>query len=158
MDLFKVLLLISGILLVYLFSRKKQEKLDNTEPVVPTPTPVPSPLHTLEADHASPILQMSKENTHVTKEIQPLKTEDLLPQYDDANDFAKQNPVSKLLKEQNFLISGYHMGVNTVMQSNKIPYHDIRSVPPIPKESVGPFMNSSYETPMGSGRRLLEPM
>lgn len=85
-----------------------------------------------------------------------LKAEELLPKYDDQNEFAKQNPVSKLLKEQNFLISGYHVGINTVMQSNKIPYHDIRSVPPIPKESVGPWSQSSYETPVGSNRRQLE--
>lgn len=81
---------------------------------------------------------------------------DLLPKYDDANEFALQNPVSKLLKEQNFLISGYHVGINTVMQSNKIPYYDIRSAPPIPKEEVGPWSQSSYETPAGSGRRGLE--
>lgn len=85
-----------------------------------------------------------------------LKAEELLPKYDDANEFAKQNPVSNLLKEANFLIAGQHIGVNTVMQSNKIPYHDIRSVPPILKESVSPFNNSSYEAPVGSGRRTLE--
>lgn len=84
-----------------------------------------------------------------------VKAEDLLPQYDEANEFAKQNPVSNLLKEQNFLISGYHVGINTVMQSNKIPYHDIRSAPPIPKENVGPWSQSSYDTPMGSGRRQM---
>lgn len=85
-----------------------------------------------------------------------LTAEELLPTYNDQNEFAKQNPVSKLLKEQNFLISGYHVGINTVMQSNKIPYHDIRSVPPIPKESVGPWSQSSYETPVGANRRQLE--
>lgn len=86
-----------------------------------------------------------------------LKTEDLLPKYDEANDFTKENPVSKLLKEQNFLISGYHMGVNTQVQSNKIAYHDLRSAPVIPKQNVGPFLNSSYETFGGSaGRRFFE--
>ncbi len=85
-----------------------------------------------------------------------LNAADLLPTYDDANEFAKQNPVSNLLKEQNFLISGYHVGINTVMQSNKIPYHDLRSAPPIPKESVGPWAQSSYEVPVGAGRRGLE--
>jgi predicted RND superfamily exporter protein len=85
-----------------------------------------------------------------------VKAEDLLPQYDDANEFAKENPVSKLLKEQNFLVSGYHVGINTVMQSNKIPYHDIRSLPPIPKESVGPFLESSYEQSPAQMRRFFE--
>jgi hypothetical protein len=85
-----------------------------------------------------------------------LKAEDLLPKYDEANEFAKQNPVSDLLKEQNFLISGYHMGINTVLQSNKLAYHDLRSAPPIPKETVGPFLQSSYESPAGTNRRSLE--
>ncbi len=43
-----------------------------------------------------------------------LKAEDLLPKYDDANAFAKENHVSNLLKEQNFLISGYHVGIHCV--------------------------------------------
>jgi hypothetical protein len=85
-----------------------------------------------------------------------LTADELLPKYDDANAFAKENPVSKLLKEQNFLISGYHVGINTVMQSNKIPYQDIRSLPPIPKESVGPWNQSSYEQSPAQMRRFFE--
>jgi hypothetical protein len=85
-----------------------------------------------------------------------LTTKDLLPKYDAASDFVKQNPTTNLLHEQNFLQSGYHMGINTVVQSNKIPYLDLRSCPPIPKDKVSPFLNSSYEKPMGSGRRALE--
>lgn len=86
---------------------------------------------------------------------QQLTAEDLLPKYDDANEFAKENPVSKLLKEQNFLVSGHHIGINTVMQSNKIPYHDLRAAPPIPKETISPFLNSSYEQPMGANIKPL---
>lgn len=85
-----------------------------------------------------------------------LTTTDLLPKYDDASDFAKQNPVSKVLQEQNFLQSGYHIGINTVIQSNKIPYLDLRSAPPIPKQEVGPFNNSSFLEPMGAKRRFFE--
>ena len=85
-----------------------------------------------------------------------LTTADLLPKYDDANSFAKENPVSKLLKEQNFLISGYHVGINTVMQSNKIPYLDIRSLPPIPKEDVGPWNKSSFEQSPAALRKSFE--
>jgi len=85
-----------------------------------------------------------------------VKADDLLPQYDAENEFAKENPVSKLLKEQNFLISGYHVGINTVMQSNKIPYHDIRSLPPIPKENAGPWNQSSYEQSPAQMRRFFE--
>ena len=114
------------------------EQLTPTQP----PAVVPSP-----AVAAAAAVQKS--------EAPQLEAEDLLPQYDEANDFAKQNPVSKLLKEQNFLISGYHMGINTVMQSNKMPFHDIRSAPPIPKENVGPFLQSSYEKPVGSSLRQM---
>lgn len=92
----------------------------------------------------------------VVEGVPPLAAEDLLPKYEDADKFAKENPISKLLKEQNFLISGYHVGINTVVQSNKIPYYDLRSAPPIPKESVGPWSQSSYDTPMGANRRQLE--
>lgn len=92
----------------------------------------------------------------VVEGVSPLAAEELLPKYEDADKFAKENPISKLLKEQNFLISGYHVGINTVVQSNKIAYHDLRSAPPIPKESVGPWSQSSYDTPMGANRRQLE--
>ena len=85
-----------------------------------------------------------------------VKADDLLPKYNAENEFAKENPVSKLLKEQNFLISGYHVGINTVMQSNKIPYHDIRSLPPIPKENAGPWNQSSYEQSPAQMRRFFE--
>lgn len=86
-----------------------------------------------------------------------LTADDLLPKYDAASDFAKENPVSDLLKEQSFLVSGYHMGINTVMQSNKIPYYDLRSAPPIPKQNVGPWAQSSYESFGGaSARRQFE--
>ncbi len=85
-----------------------------------------------------------------------LTTLDLLPKYDQESNFADQNAVSKLLQEQNFVQAGYHFGINTVVQSNKIPYHDLRSVPPVPKEEIGPWSQSSYEQPMGSGRVKFE--
>jgi hypothetical protein len=85
-----------------------------------------------------------------------LTTDELLPKYDQANDFVKQNPVSDLLKEQNFLISGYHVGINTVLQSSKIPYYDLRSIEPIPKSDLGPFNNSTLPEPVGSNRRHFE--
>jgi hypothetical protein len=86
-----------------------------------------------------------------------LTTKDLLPKYDAASDFVKQNPTTNLLHEQNFLQAGYHVGIQTQVSSNKIPYLDIRSCPPIAKDNkVSPFLNSSYENPTGFGRRKLE--
>ena len=172
-DLLKVFLILVG---VYLFisytSKNKSEKMENdygympnyiegvenvkgSAPVaVPVAVPVAAP-----AQAAAPSAVKSPQQQQIDNVVAgkaQVKAEDLLPKYDDANEFAKQNPVSNLLKEQNFLISGYHVGINTVMQSNKIPYHDLRSAPPIPKENVGPFLQSSYEQPAGSGRRGLE--
>lgn len=94
----------------------------------------------------------------VMRQPEKLDAANLLPRYDEANEFSKENPVSKLLQEQNFLVAGYHTGVNTVLQSNKIPYHDLRSAPPIAKEEVGPWMQSSYEQPAGGpgSRRFFE--
>lgn len=89
---------------------------------------------------------------------QQLVPEDLLQQNGEAAEFVQKNEVMDLLKEQNFLVAGHHVGLDTVMQSNKIAYHDLRSAPPIPKEQVGPWNQSSYEQPAGGpvARRYLE--
>lgn len=89
---------------------------------------------------------------------QPLIPENLLNENKEAAEFVQKNEVTDLLKEQNFLVAGHHIGMDTVLQSNKIAYHDIRSAPPIPKEQVGPWNQSSYEQPAGGpiARRYLE--
>ena len=111
-----------------------------------------------EAEQDFQLAEISQDLAPIVEDKPQLQADELLPQYDEANEFAKQNPISNLLKEQNFLISGYHMGINTVMQSNKIPYHDLRSAPPIPKENISPFLQSSYEAPAGAGRKQFELM
>jgi|APCry1669192647_1035423.scaffolds.fasta_scaffold18164_2 hypothetical protein len=146
---------------------KKQyrEHLDNITagtPVVVAPTtsaPVVSnsnmapPMNTVNENYATAVPSSSNLTDKIVTGSTQLTASDLLPKYDEANDFVKENPVSGLLKEQNFLISGYHMGINTVMQSNKIAYLDLRSAPPIPKQDVGPFLNSSYDSFGGSSAR-----
>jgi hypothetical protein len=166
-DMVKILLILLG---VYLFMKYyHKENLDNTTqiatllqaPTLPSnksdPQGVaqgitqgiaqaPSPTETAQSVHIDSIIAGQTQ----------LTTADLLPTYDKANDFTKENPVSKLLQEQNFLQAGYHMGINTISQSNKIKYLDLRSCPPIPKQDVSPFLNSSYEEPAGAKRRYLE--
>jgi hypothetical protein len=139
-DLIKILLVLVGVYFVITYFKK--ESLENVEGEMAQP----------EAEAQVQQVQQAP----IVEEKSQLQPNDLLPQYDDANEFAQQNPVSNLLKEQNFIVSGHHIGINTVMQSNKIPYHDIRSAPPIPKETISPFLNSSFQTPAGSGRRQLE--
>lgn len=175
-DLLKVVLILGAL---YIFMRLyNQEGLDNVEPV-PVSTAVnggnvvgqapstPPPIMTLAQDSlvkaapstaGTPVVQNAQE-AQVDKVVAgsaQLSAKDLLPKYDDASEFAKENPVGKLLSEQNFLQSGYHIGINSQLESNKIPYLDLRSMPPIPKAQVGPFMNSSYEESPGSKRRFME--
>lgn len=174
-DLLKVLLILGA---VYLFMRymktngkPKGEQLENTWGHVQTQPIIMEPLENVDSRPAPALVrqgvpppdaapaplptpvEQTAQISQVVEGPQQLSANDLLPQYDEANEFAQQNPVSDLLKEQNFLISGYHVGVNTVMQSNKIPFHDLRAAPPIPKESVGPWMQSSFEQPAGSSLR-----
>jgi hypothetical protein len=140
-DMIKLLIVAVGI---YLFmTYYKRETLENTSEDAPDADVQPTPIEPPQGQaFAQPVADAAQ-----------LKAEDLLPKYDDANEFAKQNPVSSLLKESNFLIAGHHVGVNTVVQSNKIPYHDLRSAFPVEKAQVGPWSQSSYDTPAGAGRR-----
>jgi hypothetical protein len=153
-DMVKILIVVVIAFVFFKFYYK--EGLENVESV---PEPVVIQLAQPQESNlslATPEINRSSEIAEAIAGTQQLTTEDLLPQYNEADEFVKQNPVAKLLQEQNFLISGYHGGINTVVQSNKIPYHDLRSAPPIPKQIVSPFMNSSYEQPMGANRRSME--
>jgi hypothetical protein len=154
-DVFQILIIAVVVYFVYTnflkesFEAGSVEQVPQVQESQPAAPPQPIELGVTAEQQAQQINQVIQEKPQ-------LSAEELLPKYDEANEFAKQNPVSDLLKEQNFLISGYHMGINTVMQSNKIAYHDLRSAPPIPKQNVGPFLQSSYETPAGTNRRSLE--
>jgi hypothetical protein len=163
-DLVKILLIVGLVyfLMTYMKGSKK-EKLENVDapaaPVVnqaPLELPANQPTMTFSPANMPNADAQQKQIDDVVAGQQKLTADDLLPKYDDANAFAKENPVSKLLKEQNFLVSGFHAGINTVMQSNKIPYLDLRVLPPIPKENVGPWNQSSYEQSPASLRRGLE--
>jgi hypothetical protein len=154
-SMLQVLLVVVGIYLVFKYTQEGLENVVGADQVPMYSEDVVKAAQVPEMPQA-PEVPQAPQVPQVPEEKSQLNAEDLLPKYDDANDFAKQNPVSKLLKEQNFLVSGYHVGINTVMQSNKIPYHDLRSAPPIPKEAVSPFLNSSFEQPAGANRRALE--
>ena len=163
-DILKVLLVVLGIYLIYTYYFKPQEKYDSYYGMIPEQLENVQQEMTLAQPESQvlegPIGEMAKmEQQQIDKIVagqDQIKADDLLPKYDDANAFAKENPVSKLLKEQNFLISGYHAGVNTVLQSNKIGNLDLRSLPPIPKESVGPWNQSTYDQSGGQLRRGVE--
>ena len=156
-NILKVLLVVLGVYLLYTYF-KPTEKYEF----------LPEQLENVKEEEKKVAQGESKESTGAPVQTQKseidavvagkdqLKAEDLLPKYDDANAFAKENPVSNLLKEQNFLISGYHVGINTVLQDKKVGNLDLRSLPPIPKESVGPWNQSSYEQNPSQLRRGVE--
>lgn len=152
------ILLVLGAVFVFFRYFYFKEHLENMEapkevPVIAQPQVAPvAPVAAQAAPAPTQTEQQKHIDTIVAGQTQ-LTTTDLLPKYDEANAFVKENPVAKLLQEQNFLQAGYHMGINSVVQSNKIGYLDLRSAPPIAKQEVGPFLNSSYEEPMGAKRR-----
>lgn len=158
-DMLKVVLVLIGVYCFMKFYYK--ETLDN---VSGTPPLTNAATNTVVQGDATAVPQamvtsQTPQQTQIDKIVAgptQLTTNDLLPKYDDANAFAKENPVSKLLQEQNFLQAGYHMGINSQIQSNKIPYLDIRSCPPIAKQIAGPWSQSSYEAPTGNSRRHFE--
>lgn len=84
-----------------------------------------------------------------------LTPEELLP-LDAANsDWAQVNPSGQgCVKNQNFLTSGYHMGVNSVGSTLRNPNLQLRSEPPNPREKVGPWMQSTIDPDLN--RRPLE--
>jgi hypothetical protein len=75
-----------------------------------------------------------------------LTADDLLPKDAANTKWAQVNPAGQGdVKDQNFLSAGYMIGINTVGSSLKNPNLQLRSEPVIPKVSVGPFLNSTYE-------------
>lgn len=79
---------------------------------------------------------------------------ELLP--GDANStWAQVNPIGQGdLMDKNFLEAGYHIGINTIGQSNRNANLQLRSEPPNPQMAVSPWMQSTIEPDLG--RKPLE--
>ena len=72
--------------------------------------------------------------------------EDLIPKGAANSKWAQVMPAGQGdVKDQNFLTSGYHIGINTVGQSLRNANYQLRSDPPVPKAPVGPWMQSTIE-------------
>lgn len=75
-----------------------------------------------------------------------LTADDLLPKDAANSKWAQVNPAGQGdVKDQNFLSASYMIGINTVGSSLKNANLQLRSEPVIPKVSIGPFLNSTYE-------------
>lgn len=87
-----------------------------------------------------------------------LNPSDLLPKASpEAAQFLASNPPSAGNPEnRNVLQAGYHIGVDTVCQSNKNPNLQIRSDPPITRSGPQPVFNASTIPFVQNNRRVLE--
>lgn len=75
-----------------------------------------------------------------------LSAEDLLPKDAANSKWAQVNPAGQGdVKDQNMLTAGFHIGVNTVGQSLRNANYQLRSDPPNPKLSVGPWNQTTIE-------------
>lgn len=72
--------------------------------------------------------------------------QDLLPKDAANSKWAQANPAGTgSITDQNFLNSSYLAGINTVGQTLKNPNYQIRSDPPIEKQNIGPWQQSTIE-------------
>lgn len=73
--------------------------------------------------------------------------EELLPRDAANSKWAQVNPAGQGdVKDQNFLSAGFHIGVNSVGQSNRNPNLNLRSEPPNPRiEGLSPWHMSTIE-------------
>jgi hypothetical protein len=87
-----------------------------------------------------------------------LNPTDLLPKASpEAAQFLASNPPSAgNPNNRNVLQAGYHIGVDTVCQSNKNPNLQIRSDPPIARSGPQPVFNASTIPFVQNNRRVLE--
>lgn len=87
-------------------------------------------------------------NGQIPSECYPkdvLQSADLLP-HDADSTWAQVNPNGQgALGDQNFLNSGYHIGINTVGQTLRNASYDLRSTPPNPQTQVSPWSQTTIE-------------
>lgn len=99
-------------------------------------------------------LAMVPEGQQVGGEIQP---SDLLPMSQDVVDFSQQFPSGEeQVKDKNFLIAGYNIGINTVASSLKNANLQLRSDPYIPRQDTGPWNQSTIMSSDLTNRKPLE--
>lgn len=87
-------------------------------------------------------------------EIQPA---DLLPMNQEVVNFTQQFPSGQAdVKDKNFLIPGYNIGINTVASSLKNANLQLRSDPYIPRQETGPWNQSTIMSSDLTNRKPLE--
>lgn len=75
-----------------------------------------------------------------------LTAKDLLPSDDASNKWAQVNPVGQGdIQDQNFVVAGHHIGVNTVGQSLRNANRQLRSEPANPQVKVSPWNQATID-------------
>jgi hypothetical protein len=139
----RILVLIIFVVLAWLllsYSDSKGLMMDAMETGTPSDA-------SASASAATPSVASAPDMSSVTQGRTITDPKDLLPA--DANSqWAALNPVSMNQNDilaADMLQAGYHIGLDTIGQSMKNPNLQLRSDPPIPKQNVGPWNQSTYE-------------
>lgn len=107
-----------------------------------TDSPVQSPMG---GDEPSPVISPPTEGYQTKTTSNP---SDLLPQ-DTNSDWARLNPSVSEGMSPDLLQAGYHIGLDTVGQTLRNANLQLRSDPIIPKQDIGPWMQSTIEPDLG---------
>jgi hypothetical protein len=113
-----------------------------------------------EANQVEPSDNLADVGAEVGAEVQSNEAEqltanDLLPADSEADEWAEENPEGDgMVADKNFLTAGHHIGIDSVGQTLKNANYGLRSEPSIPREDVGPWLNSTIEA--DTNRRPLE--
>lgn len=108
------------------------------------PSPSPSEESSFASSFASPSTSSSAPSGYASKAV--TNPSDLLPS-DGKSGWGKLNPNSDTNQVimPDLLEAGYHIGLDTIGQTLKLPNLQVRSEPIIPKQNVSPWNNSSFE-------------
>lgn len=129
---------------------KQQQKKEDAEEVSPVDGGV-APFEPVTDEVYRPVdaSETSPAGSATVQDAYPgdrLKIDDLLPKDAANSKWAMVNPAGQGdVQDQNFLTAGYHIGLNTVGQTNKNPNLQIRSEPPNPRHNTGIWNQSTME-------------
>ena len=138
----RILILVIFLTLMWLllsYSDAKTMSLDGMETGSSTASSTGAPA---TATHAAPTTMDSRPSAGASA-----SPNDLLPQ-DQNSQWAALNPVNMSqgnIIAGDMLQAGYHIGLDTIGQTMKNANLQLRSDPIIPKQSVGPWNQSTYE-------------
>ena len=95
-------------------------------------------------DQQEDVAELEDQQYKLLSEYEDVKPEDLLPEDDEANAWARANPSGKgSLEFKNFLEAGYHLGVDTQANTLRNANLQFRSEPPNPIKPVSIWQNST---------------